>query len=870
EINYKRKKVLAATYGRGLWEADLCLPVSNSAITITENTVWERDKNMLHDVIIAAGATLTITATIEMGDDRTIKVMPGGQLIINGGKLTANCINLWQGIRLYGHADFGDTTLPQAKLSMNYGATIEKARIAVECMAVNDTAHSCPQGGGVIYANRSYFTNNIQSILMHPGIGINPSEFKFCRFTNNELIEGQGPEAQVELNGIQGVHFTSCQFENLIPVNLIQLPDRGCGIRSFNSWFVVSKAVVNDSLPFAPSADPLFKQFNCGIDARFSHPGYALVLDGIRFDRNYTGVYISGAGLANISNCKIKTLQSGSTGNYKPVSAGIYLDHCNLYNISLNQFTGNVSGLAPLLFPSAAMIINNCGAANNLISGNKINKCSVGLMAQNQNRSPDGSNGLRVLNNWFNSNIFDVAITADSSEVNVGIALRQGSLPSGETAPAGNHFSYSRHQREGDFRNQGPDIRYYCYNDSLMHQLPRMYARISPVPVAVSFPGDSTYLPSWITDIPDMEKLETWDRITETIQDRQKELVDGGDTPGLQLRTIAHMGDDSPDFFKTLNRYSPYLSYPVIQALVKNNYFPNKMLLEILLKNCHSVRLPGLLELLKQRFPEMPGWMQYNLVNCYQQYSGLEHLESEVEMSKAIRNGVYNLASANLFLQESPDDIPQAWQSILYKQNTVESELSRAFSSLFAGDTTLAPGILLNAGYIDESSDYNTEEWLSIYKLNLKIIYDNLNCLPDSLLMNELTNSNSPMHTFYLKNLLHHLDVVTYHEPYIFPGKLPGVILPEIPDPAINSTFIEVYPVPAQSFFILNYQSDTGLEAAGIQIFDLNGRQLDFIALNKEYDQKFIPVSHLKSGIYILRIRLNAHTTIYRKLLIAR
>jgi photosystem II stability/assembly factor-like uncharacterized protein len=871
EINYKRKKVIAATFGRGLWEADLCLPVSETPEIVNNTTLWEEDKNVLHDLIIAPGAKLTIRANIEMGRDRTIKVMPGGSLTIEGGKLTANCVSLWMGIRLYGHPDFADTTLPQGMLNLLYGAVIENARTAVECIALADTVNPCPSGGGIIYANRAYFRNNIKPVLMHPSRGINPSTFKFCRFTNNALTDGQAPKAQVELNGVQGIHFISCQFENLIPSSTLKVNSRGSGIKSFNSWFVVEKDVGNDSLPFAISSDPIFKQLTYGIEARFSHPGYGLILDGVRFDRNYTGAFISGAGYVNISNSKFKMLQSGIPETIKPLSAGLYLDQCKLYNLSFNSFSGNAGSFTTII-PSVAMVINACGGANNMIAGNTINKSNFGLLAQNQNRSAEGSKGLRIMNNWFNGNMYDVAITADSSQTVTGIALKQGSLIGEGLAPAGNHFSHAKYQRDGDIRNQGPIINYYYYNDTSNHQTPQQIARIAPILVEGTYPGDSTYRPGWMVPDNDIEtKLTHWDRLDETIQLKKGRLIDGGDTPNLLARIISHTGYDAPELYRTLLEYSPYLSNSVLEALIANNRFPNKMLMEVLLKNCHFMRSPELLNNLGQRSPEMPGWMQYALISCYNQYSGLDHLEAEAEMTTALRNGVYNLSSAYLFLTTTSAGVQDSWQTSLLNQHTLESELVNAFNILYSGDTTLAYDILSDLHSYANFDEFDKDEWIKIWNLNLKLEYKNLACrLTDSTFLNSLTDTQFPIHTIYFNNLLHHFEVTDYNEPYIYPGKLPTQSLPVLPDPTITSTFIELYPIPAQTHFIVNYQTETELESAGIHIIDLNGREVDFIAINKAFDQKLVPVNHLKAGLYILKIRLNAQTNIYRKLLIAR
>ena len=724
EVNYKRRKVIAATFGRGLWEADLCLPVSEIPEIVQENTTWTENRNMLHDLVIAPGAALTIKANVEMGQGRTIKVMPGASLTLEGGKLLANCTSLWEGIRLYGHADYSDNSLTQGILTLKNGATIENANIAVQCISITDSLESCAGGGGIIYASQAYFRNNRRAVVMQSSAGINPSIFKFCRFTTNALVDGQSPEVLVELNGVQGVTFVNCQFENLISTTSLPFNQRGTGIKSFNSSFIIRKFHQNDSVPFGTSTDPAFKQLTHGIDARFSHPGFTLALDGVRFDRNLTGALISGAGFVNISNSKFKMLPGGLPDAAKPLSAGIYLDHCLMYNINLNDFSGTTGGVSSNM-PSAAIVINECGTENNLIAGNTTSNTTIAVIAQNQNRSVDGSIGLRFLNNRFVGNVIDLAITSDSTSNNIGIGLRQGA-PAGEgISTAGNQFSHAKFRRDGDIRNQGPVINYYFNKDTINHQEPRLFARIAPIAVDVPSPGDSAYIPEWLRygdALPD--KVKDLDNLDESMKLKMHRLIDGGNTSELLLRVTNHQGHDSPELYSKLLEYSPYLSDGVLKALSGNNYFPNKMLMEVLLKNCHFIRLPDVITNINERNPEIPGWMKHNFLACFKQYSALDHLTAQGEMTSALRDGIYNLLSGYLLLNTPVEDVNNALSANLSQQNTTAAQLLLAFTNLNSADSALT---LQNLSAIPENDDFSATDkagWSNLVEIN-RLIFEN-------------------------------------------------------------------------------------------------------------------------------------------------
>ncbi|MFK7797276.1 MAG: hypothetical protein AB8E82_07455, partial [Aureispira sp.] len=77
KINYCVGKLRAATFGRGVWEADL-LPTENSLHyrsfrSVDTSETWNKDKNMSRDIRIKAGATLTLqNITLNMPKDGLI------------------------------------------------------------------------------------------------------------------------------------------------------------------------------------------------------------------------------------------------------------------------------------------------------------------------------------------------------------------------------------------------------------------------------------------------------------------------------------------------------------------------------------------------------------------------------------------------------------------------------------------------------------------------------------------------------------------------------------------------------------------------------------------------------------------------------
>ena len=95
EINYCTQKLLAATFGRGLWEGNL---IPNAVENITSSIVWSQPKNLYHNVIVKSGRTLTISASINFGSGIKITVEPNAVLQLSGATLTNACEEMWDGI----------------------------------------------------------------------------------------------------------------------------------------------------------------------------------------------------------------------------------------------------------------------------------------------------------------------------------------------------------------------------------------------------------------------------------------------------------------------------------------------------------------------------------------------------------------------------------------------------------------------------------------------------------------------------------------------------------------------------------------------------------------------------------------------------
>ena len=86
---------------RNVLEPRWCVLDTSATITISDSVRWEGSADLEGNVIIAAGGILEIGCRVSMPEGATIKIFPGGKLIIlSAGKLHNSCNGTWGGIEL--------------------------------------------------------------------------------------------------------------------------------------------------------------------------------------------------------------------------------------------------------------------------------------------------------------------------------------------------------------------------------------------------------------------------------------------------------------------------------------------------------------------------------------------------------------------------------------------------------------------------------------------------------------------------------------------------------------------------------------------------------------------------------------------------
>src|SRR5690606_38969713 len=106
DYDYATHQIYVATFGRGIFKADLSnfnLPPNGGHIIVTTNETWSMLKRVPANVIVKQGATLTITGVVKMKESKQIIVEKGAKLIVDGGVIRNHVKDtFWKGIVVHG------------------------------------------------------------------------------------------------------------------------------------------------------------------------------------------------------------------------------------------------------------------------------------------------------------------------------------------------------------------------------------------------------------------------------------------------------------------------------------------------------------------------------------------------------------------------------------------------------------------------------------------------------------------------------------------------------------------------------------------------------------------------------------------------
>ena len=854
---------------------------SDEILTSTPQFPWNSVLFKDHNVIINPGVTLTITGKVYFVNQAKLIVKPGGCLIIDGGKLSASCEQLWQGVEVWGNNGQIQNVFNQGSVAMINQGSICDAVCGIRTVKIIGITVYPASSGGIVSCSNARFVNNKVAVKIYPfnylGRGYN-SSFTTTQFLINDkyISKTSLPDGMVYMSDMFGISFRGCLFEN---DNTLQtsLNLRGYGIKAYNAGFAIDRNCVSVQLPCTEYLPTIFNGLTYGVYAANYGALYPTSIQNSVFENNYRAVYLSAVYLPIINRNIFRT----HMGSVNDTTSGLYLNACTGYSVQENTFTGHYSGITQTY--ETGIVVNNSGTASNEIYNNKFDGLIHGVLAQNKNRDATGLYGLVIKCNDFSApNKYDIAVTKNNSNTGMGIKRDQGVDGTQTTDPAGNTFSYTWQNGESDYTNECENVTYIYHSKTGGSQIIPDHISNTVFPNHTSDPNNSyskeNSCPSQLNngggDISQLKLQQTcYDDIISVLTGQMIALKDGGNTQELKDDIDYSIPPEALDLYNSLIAKSPYLSDTILKEVIgKEDVLNTAMVTNILSANPHSAKNTELNEALDSRFNLLTDEQREDVdqgVFVLGSFESLQSRLSEVLAERAklqykIANnyladtlGIDNL---KLYLADQPD----MWANRML--------LMQYITDVENIDTNVFLQSISNTGLT--TSQLNEWNDLTVYYSLRRQMISKGSLVPDSsqqITLSDLAEHNTSASVFADYLLLKGGQLV-YIEPYIFPNgnfKSGRVIKHR---QAKNNTGIELklYPNPAIDYTILEYNSLNLQSLPKIAILDEAGRLIKSISMSTKSGIELISLTDLSPGTYSIWLMINYKPSAETKLVIVR
>lgn len=435
-------ELVAATYGRGIWES--AIPASDVPLTYTSNTTLPAgvfDFNT--DIVVKAPAIFTVLGTVRMANDRRITVEPGATLIVDGGTITNQCDYLWEGIFLGGTID--QPQLPDSYITDPYQGTLFlKNNGKIEHAQTGVTTQAYDSGfthGARIFSDEGVFVDNRNDVVMLSYPNNNVSYFKNTKFLTTgplgdpDYIDGYGRElgglTHVGMWEMNGVEFDKNIFAN---TGVFDQDIRGTGILSLDSECkVIGECNYLEMDGSCGDVELSFDRLTVGVDFRSSTNQHDLTVTRNEFEATVQGITVTGGRKIFVHDNFF--LNYNGSDNFGGIdfmkSWGVYITSTTQVDVLDNYFSDGVSN-APenLNFYTRGIILQSTGNSDITIRKNTFYEGEmVAIHAWLNNEDAQ---------TWCNDFYSEYGIYVDRPKVGISKFPTQGS----SEYPTGNRFFY--------------------------------------------------------------------------------------------------------------------------------------------------------------------------------------------------------------------------------------------------------------------------------------------------------------------------------------------------------------------------------------------------------------------------------------------
>ncbi len=896
KYDYCNNMLYVSTYGRGLWKTPVNLTVQNTFIVeINENTLWDTDRVMHDNVLIAAGNTLTITAKVEMGKMKTIRIEPNARLVVDGGHITNFCNSRWAGIEVHGVTDehqyaHSGGQYHQGRAIFKNGAVIENAWQGV----MNWNPADWGSRGGIIQATNTTFRNNrIDAIFMSyqnfaptGEIVKRPEQsfFRLCNFDlNDDYLDDPNqipPRPRITMWRTDRLRIQGCNFTNSQTVDASE--NRSKAILSHDANYLVTEycASLTYLCPEQNNIPNRFTGWHKAIEALETTSSRPIQVRNSVFDENMIGVELGGADFSQIYKNIFNLGGHPVPYENEPTiddenHLGIFSNETYHFSIEENTLTRPAEG-AP--YEGHGVLVFNSQGANNVVYNNDLSNLKTGINGWQVNRNINTEGGAQpyyaglqyICNqNQQNDGDFEVSRTGIESDFgwnNNGIRLGQGSSnpprAAANTFSAGNpdplvftHFTINSYGIYGYFHfgSGGPSTNEIGPGD------------MGIIPINTTNNCPSNYTTGIQTGLTGKTQLLQKKAEYEGMLYAYNQIIDNGNTPATVTEVELTWPQQAWQLRDQLMQRAPYNSETVLIAAIDRNIMPHAMLLEVLLANPDALRSGNVIRRAETvPSPPMPQYMidllwaarnQSTLRTAME--STMAELHMEVERSQKI------IITQKAFA-DSTYSAPDSTLYYLSKVKTVEGNYSRAAALAerhqYAQAIALVDSMLINYRLSTEriaemAALKNLYGLLSSAHGGGKTIA-NLSPTEISSLRNIAENSTAGLAAKKAQNAL----CFHYQICYDAQGQPKNNAAPHKPQSTYEELLarlntVTAYPNPSDQYVTIAYTLLHAKEATQLLVYDTQGRQIESRQLGEAYEgQQLIDTSKMADGVYLFQI----------------
>jgi hypothetical protein len=870
EINKCRNKIIASTYGRGIWEADL---PDLSPLTFAADITYPTGSNTFfdRDVIVNPGVTMTVNGTLNFASGKKLIVKAGARLYVYNGLLTNACGGQWYGVIVEGNNSVDQIPVSNQGYAVFSGATLQNSRYGVEAIGLraNGDYDWTKTGAGIIIAANSFFINNglcvyIPCYYRPNGLNI-VSKFTNCTFELTKTGNITDPQSMKDMImvctwGVKGLQFSGCTFRNMNATQNIGDPNtyRGTGIYALNASLLVQDIKASFS---QPQQNGYFADLSRGVHlASYSfNPLNICSVNNNTFERNDFGVYMeSGTGGSIYRNqFRLEFPASYPALNLFLDKAGIFTLNASGYEISENNFILDRTRFAQ--HNEVGSAFHNTGMYAGTVVLNSNNGVLVGEQTQNDNSS------MTIACNSHQNDKYGIAL----NPVPLSTALEPITFTpffgACSTLKKDLNNTFVLNTNTKDLANftyttpyPTPGIKNYVIDPALFNR-PITQQQFSICPVATQVypctpiaPPEPNIWISTTSKIPDYDQLKA-------VKFGKQGLIDRGGSPGL-IGDVQNPSIAPDQLYAELMFYSPYLSNEVMIDMLQYAHQLSENQLVDILKTNSKIEQPVMDALVFRDFSpnslEIINNAQLTNDPSLRALLTDDIMDENIQLS-ALRNNILNYFAIGDMI-DSTHDYGDSTIIFLTNENDLISNKQLIPIYIERGMTGQASELLQSIS--QAQSDDETQNYVLLMTVLNDLRRSNGNVFTMTLDQQQEVRQVATSET-QISSAAKNILGLVFQEYYdVRPVPLPQDIQvaarqsAPVDSSAYVNNLLKVFPNPAATSLNVDFTIAKKFSKASLHVFDASGSLVSEIPVNQMNGQMIINTSKMENGIYFIEL----------------